>query len=67
MKDFATREDIDIDELLETVIADPSRADEVKTLLRRRLSPRPSLALVDPAAVAEDGPDPDEYWDNMPV
>ena len=66
MKDFPDRDELDIDELLESVVRDPSKADEVKALLRRRFDLGQGRGAT-PAAQPDTAADPDDYWDNVPV
>ncbi|SER56830.1 hypothetical protein SAMN04490244_101510 [Tranquillimonas rosea] len=55
----------EIDRLVDTVLTQPERIDEVKAALRRRLSSSADLRVAStrPVATAE----PDDLWDNVPV
>ncbi|SFP72797.1 hypothetical protein [Tranquillimonas alkanivorans] len=63
MKDFVQRDEID--RLIDLVLAQPARAEEVKAVLRARLSGAPTLRLV-AAPDAEPEAD-DDTWDNVPI
>lgn len=64
---LALRED-DVDMLVDTLLAEPDRADDIKNMLRRRLGvegraqPRSPLSLVSTKT-----DEIDEMWDNVPV
>ena len=49
----------DTDDLVDDVLADPSRADELKRMLRTRLRPV--------ERVPQDPADDLDLWDNVPV
>ena len=59
----------DVDALVEALVADPSRAEDVKALLRERLAmpsaDRPTSASV--IALVRDSAYEDDLWDNVPV
>ena len=62
----------EIDRIIGALIEDPTRANDVKTLLRQKIAaapvvdPRSSSSASAEAAVSEEGSDED-IWDNMPV
>ena len=58
----------DIDRIVAALIADPARADDMKALLRQKLSAshRPTEAGVDRGG-AHDSRDVEDMWDNLPV
>lgn len=64
---LATRDD-DIDTLVDTLLAQPERAADIKTILRRKMAADgraksgPFLTLVPVRA-----DDADDMWDNVPV
>lgn len=61
----------DVDLLVDTLIADPGRADDVKAALKRRITRpqvvdlRRAVREASPKAVDED--DVADLWDNVPV
>ena len=72
MKDLAGHpSDADfVDRLIDQVVADPERVDDVKTLLRHKMAAPDALNVVEKPSVvaapaAED--DVDDLWDNVPI
>jgi hypothetical protein len=68
MRDLSATDPLidDIDALIDEAVADPSRADVVKTRVRHRLARR--LAVPLPHAVEElQGEDAEDLWDNLPL
>lgn len=64
----------DIDRIVDDLLADPTRADDIKLALRRRLSGTPAIPRAVPTvpAPAEQpawraAADDDDLWENMPV
>lgn len=65
------RHDADVDAIVDAVLADPSRAEDAKALLTRKLE-APDVVRVavpkttpNPTRVAEDADD--DMWDNVPI
>ncbi|MGI9393855.1 MAG: hypothetical protein ACR2OY_04355 [Boseongicola sp.] len=62
----------EVDEIVDALVADPTRANDVKAQLRRKIAAPDIVQLVVPRtaehkpATGEDDPD-DDVWDNMPV
>ncbi|MGI9388961.1 MAG: hypothetical protein ACR2O1_02790 [Boseongicola sp.] len=62
----------EVDEIVEALVADPTRANDVKALLRRKIAAPGVVQLVVPSkegqksVVIEEDSD-DDVWDNMPV
>ena len=62
----------DVDEIVDALVADPSRASDVKALLKRKIAAPDIVRMVVPRAanakfaVADDDAE-DDIWDNMPV
>ena len=59
-----------VDRLIDQVVADPKRVDDVKTLLRHKMSEPDALNLVDrtvPAPAVDQDEDVDDLWDNVPI
>ncbi len=57
-----------VDRLIDQVVADPARGDDVKTLLKHRMTEPESLSVV--RAKSESLPlddDVEDLWDNVPV
>lgn len=59
----AARQD-DVDRIVDTLLAEPARADDIKTLLRHRLG-MDRVVHLKSAVNASD--DLDDMWDNVPV
>ncbi len=61
----------DVDALVDTLVRDPSKADDVKAVLKSRiLKPQPVNLKSEPAVAKanfEDDQDDDDLWDNVPV
>ena len=51
----------EVDSIVDDIIANPTRADELKGRLRLAISRKP-VRSTKPAAE-----DPDEYWNNVPI
>lgn len=59
----------DIDRIVDALLESPDRADDLKTLLRRKMT-SPEVVHVMRALRAEppaEDADTDEFWDNVPV
>lgn len=54
-----------IDAIVDSVAADPSKANQAKTLLREKVRAHQSVARFPSAAVAAN--DDEDMWDNLPV
>lgn len=59
----------DIDRIVDDLLADPTRADDIKGELRRRLvGGAPALhAVASRTATTPTASDEDDFWENMPV
>jgi hypothetical protein len=63
----------EIDRMVDDLLADPTRVDDIKGELRRRLvggvpAPKTLHAVSDvPAPPSRVPPDDDDLWENMPV
>jgi hypothetical protein len=58
----------DVDQIVAALIADPTRADDIKEMLRRKILAPDAVRVVlpfRPRQLVED--DADELWDNVPV
>ncbi len=58
----------DVDRIVAALIADPTRADDIKEMLRRKILAPDAVRVVlpfRPRQLVED--DADELWDNVPV
>lgn len=62
LKTFAWQDDVD--RLVDTLLAEPDRADDIKNLLRNRLGVERVVHLKAVRSVSEDL---DDMWDNVPV
>lgn len=62
LKTFARQDDVD--RLVDTLLAEPARAEDIKTQLRRRLRSDGAAHLKAVPTVADDL---DDMWDNVPV
>lgn len=62
LKTFARQDDVD--RLVDTLLAEPARAEDIKTMLRRRLRGDATTHL---KAVPSGADDLDDMWDNVPV
>lgn len=63
----ANRED-DVDTMVDSLLADPNRADDIKSMLRQRLAEDGVVPLRSvPKAVSAISDDLDDMWDNVPV
>lgn len=62
--------DRDVETIVDSVVADPSRADIAKALLTRKIA-APDIVRVARVANVPSGPDraeaDEELWDNLPV
>ncbi len=74
MKDLAGHStDADfVDRLIDQVVADPDRVEDVKTLLRHKMTADKPLAPViettrKQAEQASEEDDADDLWDNVPI
>ncbi len=64
----------DVDQLIDTLIANPGSAEDVKTLLRHKMA-APDVVSLAPStlkkrcetAAADNDDDADDLWDNVPV
>lgn len=58
----------ELDRIVETLLAHPERASELKSLLRHRIE-NPSVVQFSPVAAPLPAPveDADDMWDNVPV
>ncbi len=62
----------EVDDIVDALVADPTRASDVKALLKRKIAAPDIVHMVVPraaeskAAVAEDDTE-DDLWDNVPV
>lgn len=60
--------DADVDAIVEAILADPSRAEDAKALLRYKMSAPDVVRLLAPKPRAQAFEDSDEdLWDNVPV
>ena len=62
--------DDDIDKIVDALVADPSRADDIKSLLRGKLAAPESVNVAYAAPSARAVPaqtDLDDMWDNVPI
>ncbi len=57
------RED-EVDRLVDTLLAEPDRVDDIKSMLRRKLNTERIVPLKSAPATANDI---DDMWDNVPV
>lgn len=72
MKDLPTTAtgDDDIDRIVDALVADPTRADDIKCLLRGKIAAPDSVNVAFPAArysAAVAQTDVDDMWDNVPI
>ncbi len=61
----------DVDALVDTLIRDPSKADDIKAVLKKRIS-RPQLIDITAEesvlpSSSDDDDDEGDMWDNVPV
>jgi len=62
----------EVDEIVDALVADPTRADDVKAMLRHKISAPDIVRMVAPKvgiakdAVTDEESD-DDIWDNLPV
>ena len=57
-----------VDRLIDQVVADPARGDDVKTLLKHKMSDAEAFALVEKQSQSVHGDDDvEDLWDNVPV
>lgn len=60
-----------VERLIDQAVADPNRVDDVKMLLRHKMTSPKGLEVVEPSPVqapaAVDEADEDDLWDNVPV
>ena len=76
MKDMphAENERDDVDHLIDSLVANPSSAEDVKTLLRHKMA-APDVVTVAPstlkrpceATAVDEDEDVDDLWDNVPI
>lgn len=59
----ASRKD-DVDTLVDTLLAEPDRADDIKSMLRHKLD-MAGIVHLKPVPASTD--DLDDMWDNVPV
>ena len=58
----------DAERLVDTLLADPSRADDIKDLLRRKLKSADAVQIAAaPRRFSQSHEDEDDMWDNVPV
>lgn len=58
----------DIDRIVDVILDDPRRVDDMKRLLRTKMSaPDDVSVLPNTAPVASRAVEPDDMWDNVPV
>lgn len=55
----------DVDRIVDAVLADPSRAEAAKVMLRRKILGGETVHLVPPSV--SDHEQADDLWDNVPV
>ena len=57
-----------VDRLIDQVVADPTRGDDVKTILKHKMKEPDALAIVrKPLSPARSEEEADDLWDNVPV
>ena len=62
----------EVDEIVDALVADPTRANDVKAILRHKISAPDIVRMVAPktanvkAAVTDEDLD-DDIWDNVPI
>lgn len=62
----------EVDEIVDALVADPTRANDVKAILRHKISAPDIVRMVAPktgsarAAITEEDLD-DDIWDNVPI
>ena len=68
MKDFIDGKpgSDDIDTIVDTLLNDPSRADDVKSILRDRLAQTEGKSASSDNLL-DNQSDADEFWDNFPI
>jgi len=61
----------DVDHLVDELMKDPSRAEDIKAVLKQRISkPQPVNFKTEPASIRSfvgDDNEEDDLWDNVPV
>lgn len=58
----------DIDKIVAVLLDDPTRADDMKKLLRQKMKSPSTVRVAVPRVVAKaQAEDADEMWDNVPV
>ncbi|MEL7345160.1 MAG: hypothetical protein AAFN59_09920 [Pseudomonadota bacterium] len=68
MKDTTYQTDAtdDIDVIVEALMRNPENVDDIKTLLRQKISAPGKVRVLSADKKGPDA-DPDEFWDNFPV
>ncbi|MEM9707689.1 MAG: hypothetical protein AAF871_02780 [Pseudomonadota bacterium] len=60
----------DIDRIIDALLENPSRAGDIKTLLRQKMD-APEVVMMTPKSASERhtdfGGDVEDFWDNVPV